>query len=382
MGAFFAIFEKTIKMSDLKHIPVIIGNGAPFRLVYRKGDLWQPSLQEINERTYDYVKLNRMSTYIDIGINPFSMGIGFDGSLILPAIDNFASREKALEKFNQTLGILLLGGVYSEAISPIEVSYGTLTLDGYVKFHGGSGLISNFHKSIRSKIVSSLDVIKLLSPQTITIEELEKAYFEGKNIFDKISNLSPGMLLNGTSKYVKHEWADSLIFLWTSIEQVINVLWTENLLKVKTDVVVEGRMDFLKDYRTWTSSNKIELLYQKNIIPIEVYKLLNKARKVRNDFIHNGKSLDEMSVTPALEGLFKLISIILSNYSDSSLLDSVIETIYSNKRGDLFPKRNTHDKEELSHWMPLPPLPGDKDWGDKPYEIIDDLMLRPLNNFS
>jgi hypothetical protein len=52
--------------------------------VTRKTDKWDPTLEQINDRTYDYVKLSRISGFVDIGITPYSIGIGFDGSLILP----------------------------------------------------------------------------------------------------------------------------------------------------------------------------------------------------------------------------------------------------------------------------------------------------------
>lgn len=363
---------------ELKTIPVIIGNCAPFRLVLRDGDIWNPTLEQINNRTYDYVKLNRMSTYVDIGINPFSLGIGFDGSLILPAVPDYASREQALNKFNETLGILMLGGIYSEAVHPTDISYGSLTLDGYVRFHGGSGSLAEFHSSIRSKIIGALGAIRLLNPQEISIAEFEDSYKKGKEIFQKIKDLNPSLLLGGTSKFVTHEWAESLIFLWTSIEQIINILWKRHMLDISTKIKIEGRKDFLKDHRTWTSSNKIEMLYQKAVIPIELYDLLNNARKTRNEFIHSAKRLEMKNVKPALEGLFKLISIIISDGAELTKLDSVIDTIYRNQRGDLFPKKTTLGNPEVTHWMPLPPLPGDKEWGNKEYEIIDDLMLRPL----
>ena len=61
---------------ERNHVPVVIGNYAPFRLVLREGDSWEPTLEQINSRTFDYVKLSRLSCFIDIGIAPFSLGIG------------------------------------------------------------------------------------------------------------------------------------------------------------------------------------------------------------------------------------------------------------------------------------------------------------------
>lgn len=368
------------RTEEIKHVPIVIGNYYPFRLVFRDIDKWEPSLEDINNRTYDYVRLNRISTFIDVGITPFSLGIGFDGSLVLPASKEFRCREDALEKFNETLGIFLLGGVYCESMLPTDISYGTLTFDGYAKIHGGgSGAASKFHHSIRTKLVGTLEVMNLYTPQTISIIDLENAYLEGKKIFQRLTNLTPNMLLNGTSHFVRHLWAESLIFLWTSIEQVVNVIWKKEIVDINIGDMVEGRSKFLKDFRTWTTSTRIEVLYQKGLVNIEVYKLLNSARKSRNDFIHNGGKLNQEKVKPALDALFKLISLFITEYNNSTRLDKTLEIIYRNQRGDLYPQKSVLKMDEVTHWLAIPPIPGDINWGDKEYERIEEITLYPLS---
>lgn len=97
-------------MESEPFIPIIIGNCAPFRIITRESDKWNPSLEEINTLSYDYVKLNRNSTCLDVGISPLSLIIGFDGSLILPCIKPYNTKEGSVYLFNRILGILLLGG--------------------------------------------------------------------------------------------------------------------------------------------------------------------------------------------------------------------------------------------------------------------------------
>ena len=135
----------------------------------------------------------------------------------------------------------------------------------------------------------------------------------------------------------------------------------------------------MKDFRTWTTSTRIEALFQKNIIPIDVYSLLNFARKTRNDFIHNGKPLSKEKVDNALTGLFQLISLIISNYTSTTELSETLEVIKRNQRGELFPKKAKLEKDEVKYWLEPPALPGDSQWGDKEYEIIEELVLKPLN---
>ena len=365
------------------HTPIIIGNCKPFRLITRELDTWNPTLKELNSRDYDYVKLNRMSTFIDIGIRPLSLGLGFDGSLVLPAIKEYKNKDTATLKFNETLGILLLGGVYSQAVQPEDISYGWLHFDGYIKNHGGAtGLVSNFHRSIRTKHVGTIDAINLLNPPTLSVKMIEDAYRGGKEIISKLKNLSPSLLLNGTSNFVRQQWSESLIFLWTTIEQIIDLLWEGEVIKTQTAGTIEGRKDFLRDYRTWTTSARIELLFQKGIIPLEVYQVLNVARKVRNDFIHNGKPLTEEKTRNALEGMFKLVSLVVTDYKYVNDLDHILDLIYRNERGDFYAKKTVYEMREVSHWLEIPPLPGDSHWGNKKYDVIEELVLKPLEDDS
>lgn len=363
------------------HIPVIIGNYAPFRLILRDHDIWNPSLKEINNGEYDYVKLCRMSSFVDVGIYPFSMGISFDGSLVLPATKEFTNKESALEKFNETLGFLLLGGVYSEAVQPSDISYGSLFVDGYLRQTGrGLGHQAIFHQAIQTKCAGSLDVIQLADPKTIRVNEIENAYKVGKEYFVKIKGFSPNILLYGTSHYVRHQWNESLIFLWTSIEQILDIIWRKEIIgdSKNKGLDIDGRIKLLEDYRTWTTSAKIELLYQRGFILAEHYKHLNVARKSRNSFVHGGSKISKLQVKSALDGLFILLSMFISSYKDSSLFEQTIETIENNLRGDILPSKKVFDIDEIKYWRYLPPLPGDKNWGNEKYEVIDELVLKPI----
>src|SRR5688500_16500266 len=89
-------------LKNEESVPVILASTSPFRLIKRdRTDNWKPTWDELNKRNYDYVKLSRLSTFIDVGLpNPFSMGVGFDGTLVLPALSQFADRDVVLSVFN------------------------------------------------------------------------------------------------------------------------------------------------------------------------------------------------------------------------------------------------------------------------------------------
>src|SRR5712692_1190973 len=134
-------------------VPIVTANFQPLRFVVRdETDQWAPTLEQINVRDYDYVKLHRMSTYFDVGIAPYSLGVCFDGTLVLPALPQYRDRTSALAAFNQTLTELLIGGIYCEAVTPDDIGYGSLSLTAYARIHGGgTGPSASFHQAARTK---------------------------------------------------------------------------------------------------------------------------------------------------------------------------------------------------------------------------------------
>ncbi|MCH8262083.1 MAG: hypothetical protein IIA77_03390 [Proteobacteria bacterium] len=61
-------------------------------------------------------------------------------------------------------------------------------------------------------------------------------------------------------------------------------------------------------------------------------------------------------------------------------MNNIVEIIEKHLRGELIPKKQTFSKEEVTHWLPMPPIPGDKNWGDEDYEIIEELKLKKLKD--
>ena len=374
---------KNNSMDEDNRVPIIIGNASPFRIIVRDTDCWTPTLEDTNNGTYDYIKLHRLSTYIDVDIRPYSMGVAFDGSLILPAAKEFHDKDKSLDIFNRTLGYLLLGGIYTEAVSPEDMTVGSMTLDGYFRpTTSSSGAVASFHRAIQTKHLGALDSIKLLNPEEIKIEDYQNAIESGKATLSAIPRLSASILLNGATQYVKHEWPESLVSLWTSIEQVLSHIWDAEIVRKRNDFGQEitGRKKFLQDFRTWSTSAKIEVLYQNTLIDPEVYGLLNNARKSRNTFVHEGIKPTQENARSALDSLFALISFACNNFEDKSSLNNIVEMIEKHLRGELIPKNRIFSKEEVTHWLPVPPIPGDTSWGDEEYEIIEELKLKKLTD--
>jgi len=363
------------------HVPVITANYSPFRLILREEDSWSPSIEQINRRTYDYVKLHRMSLFIDIGILPLSLGLRFDGTLVLPATSDLVNPENALQHYNQFLCELLLGGVYCEAVSPDDVCLGQMTHTAYCRITGSNrGRKSRFHEAICTTAAGSLDAIQLLRPDVVRVSTVRQAISAGRLRFGQLSPLVPETLLHGTTFYARNQWADALVHLWTSVEQLIEGIWSDRLVHLsRVPGVTDGRRKaFLSDNRTWTASTRLEVLFQKSLIPDKTYALLDIARQGRNRFAHTGAIPTVEVAEAALEGLFQLVSLRATGFAETGLLRDIAELVKG--RSHLYASWDRQGKplEGVTHWMELPPIPGDPRWGDTPFEIIDELQLKEL----
>lgn len=123
---------------------------APIKLFAKDGrDKWNPSLEQINKGSYDYLKLNRVSGFIDGNVAPYAMLVGFDGTLALPALPEFTEHGKALKIFNRVLLEMLLGGIYTEAAAPADIFQGVLYKTGYVRMYARSGQVASLHSALR-----------------------------------------------------------------------------------------------------------------------------------------------------------------------------------------------------------------------------------------
>lgn len=357
--------------------PLVMAVSAPLKLIAKDGrDTWKPTLEDINHSTYDYLKLNRASGFIDGNVAPYMMLVGFDGTLAMPALPEFSQPDVALRIFNRVFLEMLLGGVYTEGAAPSDICSGWLFKTGYIRLLSNASQNTALHSALRDRSASVTDNIVLLDRVPITIASLEKAIKRGRAILSKCEPLSPEIALAGTTHYVAGALAESLTCLWTSIEQVVSRIWRlEVEAKVQADAI-PNRSGFLKDYRVWTTSARIELLFQKGLIEAETYRLLNQARKARNEFIHSGAQPDLTEATAALNALFQLLSSCSSNYKNTHLLDEISGQIVA--RCIRTPRKD--EKLEPSYWRDIARLPGEPQFKGK-YKPFD-LNLKPITSFD
>jgi hypothetical protein len=363
-------------------VPVVIAFPSPFRLVKKANDdAWDPSLKDINELTYDYAKLNRVSTFIDGNVAPYAMIVGFDGSLVLPAFREFMDKQHATAVFNRVLAEMLLGGLYTEAVAPTDITHGLLYPTGYVRMRmNASSASGNFHSAIRLRTPNPSEAIQLIEPLAVTAQEFEECIQRGRKALAKVSTVSPDILLAGATHFVRGQFSEALVILWTSIEQIVSHMWDSKIRDEDGDSVeIPGRRSFLDDHRTWPASTRIELLFQRRLLGADIYKRLDLARKARNAFIHSGNAPTQEVVTQALRATFGLLSLCVSEFTRDDDLAHVanmvcdrlkMDRIYGGEQGDFQP----------SFWREFLKIPGEEGWEGN-YETFD-LGLIPIQEIE
>ena len=355
-------------------VPGLVAFTRPFRFVLRDDkDEWDVNVEDLNNNKYDYVKLHQISASIDVGLPAgLHMYIGFDGSLILPAIHElFHPHERAVEAFNRILAQLLLGGVYYEAIDPVDVVSARVYESKYFRPLGGEdSYMGRIQNALKNRVADPFSRADLINPKTITWHQLYIAMKNGKAISEKINTVSLMLIVRGVSFFIAQNWTESLINFWVASEQAVSILWETHIIKGgrSSTLSKKERRGFLEDYRTWTSSAQIEMLFQIEIIQEQTHAKLNIARKARNNFAHNGKIPTREAAEASFDALFHLISQICFSRSDE------FETMISGYKS--YDRHSDRDKQRKSGSFPLsdfegimvgpyPPLPIDPYWGEE-----------------
>lgn len=359
-------------------LPVIVAFPGPFRLVFKnRTDTWGATLEDINRLSYDYVKLNRVSGFFDGNIQPMAMMICFDGALALPAMPQYADVQTAMQLFNRVLAEQLMGGVYAEAVTPLDISVGHLLSTGYVRiFADSKGPNAQLHGALRIRSPNPTQAMTVLEPETWTVDEFVAAITRGKTVFAAVPTLSPDLLLAGATHLIRSQLSEAMIALWTSVEQIVSHLWEKRLVEEASTAAIPGRKNFLNDNRTWPISTRVEMLFQKGVISAETYRELDAARKSRNAFIHAGETPKLETVEEALSGMFRLLATCVTNGANEMELDAVKTMILKRVRRD-GSSSPVKEPMEPRYWRELPLLPGEKHFKGEfePFE----LNFRPIS---
>ena len=364
-------------------IPVWGGNCTPFRLIARDTDEWRVTVDEVNSMSYDSTKLFRSSLGIDIGIAPLSLIVLFDGTMILPRHPEIP-KQRALALFNQHSTDLLLSGLFSGEILPDDVNAGRLNLWGYHRHDRPRGRYSRLSHALRTRKADPDDAMILVDHKPLTALDYSK-YQKADSAVSQVLPVSfASVFLPACTGFCNEEWERALILGWSSAELLISQLWDKYLVD---GVAVDGitskrRKSFLLDTRTWTSSTRIEMLWQKEVIDAGLYALLDRGRSVRNAFINSASGCSPEDTKAVIEAVFRLIATIA--LAEGLAFDANARMLQLSKRTTTFGSpvadENGRFFHEPKYWRYPDPAPGFDDWGDRPFEKIPDIQLHPLTS--
>ena len=111
-----------------------------------------------------------------------------------------------------------------------------MTDKGYYRYNSiPKGLGARVHYLLQEVEVTSLEAIKLLNPPIIQLLSIHDAYRKGEEFFSNFPKLSIDLILSGITFLIKWEWAEALIFIWTSIEQIIDQIWNEEIFEKRNE---------------------------------------------------------------------------------------------------------------------------------------------------
>ncbi len=342
-----------------RRVPALIVYLRPFRMIQSDAiDNWSATIQEVNSRRWDYVKLHEIVGGIDVGLEaPYHMLVGRDGALALPPIPKLRDDREVVEFFNRCLAALIIGGVYCEAVSLDHLEIGSVIDWKYLRTHGHGQAASNrFHLLIRQRQASPLEAIELLAPRTETFHSLQAAMNVGLAALADVPPLSGEFLLKGVSGIARRDWGAALTNLWIVIEQITMFLWEREVLKTVAGDSrrIDGRLEQLKDARTWTTASRQEMLHQKGVVETDTLRNLFVARKCRNELMHRGVHASEAAAQAAYSAVLSLLQIALARISPLSAINlsdhSLSDPFKPVDKGPLEPK----------YWMAIPKLPGEE----------------------
>lgn len=368
-------------MQEKNTVPVWGGNSAPLRLVTLDDDDWSVSLDDINARCYDSTKLFRSSLNIDVGISPLSLIVLFDGTLVLPMCSDIP-KTRALEIFNRHLTDLLLGGLFVHEIAPDDVTPGSLNFWGYHRHHCPRGRYAKLSQSLRARRADPDDAICLLNPIIIAEKDYISHHYAGRALSKNLPEAFSMVFLPSVTSFSSEEWERSLILAWTSIELIIEMMWYRRVISGSyvNGIKKKKRKQFLSDTRTWSSSTRIELLWQIDALTDEIYELVDQARVARNTFVHSAKVCTPENARSAIAGTLALIEIIGADNNLPFERNKIMHMLDESTEYFRSPITDENGKLlfEPTHWRYPDPAPGFEDWGDRPFEKRPAIQLKPL----
>ncbi len=299
----------------------------PLVVISKNKDDFVVTLDEINTNLYDTRILSKFVTKLKNHDENLQLDIlvTFDGSIILPVNENYNTPEKAINKFNEIIGALFLGGIL---VKPIDL---TKLHQGCIIENGGSNFsyTPSPNNDFRNKSSSITERIKAHHPNHIQVEDFTEAYNFGIEIIKKV-NFSPIFLALGYHYLNQGKVAETLSNLWIGIEQL-----TDFLYQNKIDTSISKIMKRVLPNKINIETKHV-ILHETKIISEQTFQILLINRRDRNKLLHDG-------IIPNRDNVIKLWSVLLDLLEVS--IDIKLEKLLESSRIILNRNLESHIKD-------------------------------------
>ena len=270
-------------------------------ILFDKKNKFQITLDQINNNSYNGKELTRIITtlpnYYENSI--LSILVTVDGSIMLPVNETYSTQEMAVNKMNEIISALFVGGLNINTIHLGDLEQGSLLEGGE---YGFSYFPSSYNR-LRNNWASISEKEIFLNPAYIDILSIKNAYLLGIDLLKSIS-FSPIYLVQGYHSMQLWKTADALSNLWIVVEQLTTVMIT-NLSEQERNSIFQQ----LKITQAEKIHMKHKVLKEGQIISQNCYDILNEARDNRNDLVHEGKLPDYNLVEKLWLVLFEMFQI-------------------------------------------------------------------------
>lgn len=361
--------------NEIVQVPLYVAATSPFTLVtFDEGDQSSFTLDQINGRTYDRLRLCRTTTSLDpmlSAMDGMAVIVSYTGALLFPRMPGVSEAE-VLASANRILLKLTFGGIDFDAMAPNDLGFGHIYGTGYFLAAGGAGG-SNFNTlmALQHEDAGSFDTMKLLHPRVKTACEIHAAVHTGTPVVDGIPEMSPSLFLNGLTYFRQGELEPALVFLWSTCESLIERLWDDHV--VPKGEGIPGRKRFVEG-NGWQAAHMVEVLFQMSLIEKDLYTQLSRARTARNALAHRARPPKVDDCTAALQSAFQLVSAIRSGgsiHDEFKQLADRLASAHDPHAGPLKPR----------YWREIPSVPGDEKWEGE-YSRYPEIELVPISEIA
>ncbi len=169
------VCNNTTWMVNLKPYSVIVSD---------RQQKFEFSLDQINNNSYDGMQLSKVIGVLSLeSEDSLDALISYDGGIAIPQSEKVSKRIDGITKLNKILCCMLLGGTHTEVLHPHELTEGTLHEKTHLFCYAPS-----LHNQLRFNWASIADRFQpLMVPRVLHLNDLQKAYMDGREILESIS---------------------------------------------------------------------------------------------------------------------------------------------------------------------------------------------------